>query len=176
MVDSYFDRKFMLMASKIQSEINALGMGAPVHENKNDDNYLTYFDQFIKDEGLKKSCRELFANSHYAQAVEQAFKCLNNAVKEKSLTALDGDSLMRKSFSPDNPILKLNQLKTQSDKDEQRGYMDLYAGSITGIRNPRAHEHRLEDNPQSALEMIVIANHLLGKLTKAKRVHRKRVK
>ena len=31
---------------------------------------------------------------------------------------------------------------------------------MTGIRNPSAHESQLVDTPESALEMIVLANHL----------------
>ena len=31
---------------------------------------------------------------------------------------------------------------------------------MTGIRNPRAHESQPVDTPESALEMIVLANHL----------------
>ena len=74
---------------------------------------------------------------------------------------------MRKAFSADDPTLRLNKLQSQSDKDEQRGYMELYAGSMMGIRNPRAHEHELEDSPEEALEMLIFANHLMRKLRSA---------
>lgn len=39
--------------------------------------------------------------------------------------------------------------------------------AMTGIRNPRAHESQLVDTPESALEMIVLANHLMRKLDRA---------
>ena len=55
-------------------------------------------------------------------------------------------------------------------KDEQRGYMDIFAGSMTGIRNPRAHEHDLADEPEVALELLVLANHLMRKLDAATRI------
>ena len=71
---------------------------------------------------------------------------------------------MQRAFSPHNPLLKLSNLQTPSEQDEQRGYMDIYAGAMTGIRNPRAHEFQLVDTPESALEMIVLANHLMRKL------------
>ena len=41
--------------------------------------------------------------------------------------------------------------------------------AMTGIRNPRAHESQLADTPESALEMIVLANHLMRKLDGAER-------
>ena len=67
------------------------------------------------------------------------------------------------------PRLCLNDLKTRSEKDEQRGYMDLYAGAMTGIRNPRAHEYQLVDQPETAVELLALANHLMRKLETAKR-------
>ena len=91
-----------------------------------------------------------------------AFKFVNNMVKEKSgVGDKDGADLMWKVFSDNSPGLMLNPLQSQSDKDEQKGYMHIYAGVMMGIRNPRAHEHETLDSPQDALERLVLANHLI---------------
>ena len=109
--------------------------------------------------------RKLFADGHYARAVEEAFKYLNNAVKKKSgLTKKDGADLMRGAFSANSPVLKLNKFLSDTEKSEQRGYMEIFAGTMTGIRNPRAHDHELDDQPEAALEMLALANHLIRKL------------
>ncbi len=130
--------------------------------------HVDRFDLLIEDMKLRSASRQLFSDGHYARAVEEAFKCLDNTVKMKSgIDAKTGAALMHDAFSAKNPTLKLNKLQSQSDKDEQRGYMDLYAGSMTGIRNPRAHEHELEDSPEEALEMLIFANHLMRKLRSA---------
>lgn len=71
---------------------------------------------------------------------------------------------MREAFSANSPTLKLNKFVSASEKDEQRGYMDIFAGTMIGIRNPRAHEHELDDEPEVALEILVLANHLMRKL------------
>ena len=68
---------------------------------------------------------------------------------------------MNKAFSPNNPILKLNECKTTSEKDEQTGFMQIYSGCMTGIRNPRAHETDWEDTKEHALELLVFANYLM---------------
>lgn len=48
-------------------------------------------------------------SGHYADAVEGAFKELNNAVKarvrQRLNNELDGQKLMQRVFSPDNPVL-----------------------------------------------------------------------
>ena len=74
---------------------------------------------------------------------------------------------MRTAFSANSPVLILNAFESASDRDEQQGYMDIFAGSMTGIRNPRAHQHDLMDKPEVALELLVLANHLKRKLDEA---------
>ena len=126
---------------------------------------LVLFDQLVNEPALVSSSRKLFADGHYTKAVEEAFKRLKNEVKTLSgLMDAEGVGLMQSALSPKKPLLKLNKLKSTSEKDEQRGYMDLFSGAMTAIRNPRAHEHDIEDEPRVALELLIFANHLMGKL------------
>jgi uncharacterized protein (TIGR02391 family) len=114
---------------------------------------------------LKKGCLKLFQDGHNALAVETAFKLINNYVKSKSgLNSLDGLTLMQNALSLSNPRIKFNKLETTSEKDEQLGYMNILSGCITGIRNPRAHEHELEDNERTTFELLILADHLMQKL------------
>ena len=158
------------VAKSLQQTANTHGMGRP-SEILRQSGYPTPFERFdsgVTDVALRNASRQLFSDGHYARAVEEAFKCLNNEVKAISgIDDRDGANLMRKAFSANDPTLMLNELQSLSEQDEQKGYMDLYAGSMTGIRNPRAHEHELEDSPEEALEMLIFANHLMRKLRSA---------
>jgi hypothetical protein len=40
---------------------------------------------------------------------------------------------------------------------------------MTGIRNPRAHEHNYLDEPHAALELLALANHLFRLVMQATR-------
>ena len=129
---------------------------------------LSAFDKLITDGGLRKTCRKLFVDGHFMLAVEQAFKHVNKQVRMKSgLAGPDGADLMRKAFSANSPVLFLNAFQSDSDESEQRGYMDIFAGSMTGVRGPRAHEPDYIDSPETALELLVLANHLMRKLGSA---------
>ena len=117
---------------------------------------------------LRKKTEKLFRDGHHARAVEEAFKLIDNLVKKKASlenTDLTGAKLMQNVFSANNPILKLNEGKSASEKDEQLGYMQILAGCMTGIRNPRAHETDWEDTEERALLLLAFANHLIDRIS-----------
>jgi uncharacterized protein (TIGR02391 family) len=161
------------IARQLQHEIDKLGFGLPTSAKSiipKPEDFVELYDIFVKSQILRDATRKLFKDKHYARAVEEAYKCLNNVVKDKSGLSKDGQDLMNQTFSEKNPVLKLNDLKTDSHRDEQLGYMLIFGGCMTGIRNPRAHEHKKVDSPEAALEMLVWANHLMRMVDKAKRV------
>jgi uncharacterized protein (TIGR02391 family) len=104
----------------------------------------------------------LFKNGHYANSIEDAVKALCQLIRDRTGLQTDGISLMQTVFSVKNPLLIFNQLKDESDKNEQKGFMDWYTGTISALRNPRAHK-LISDTPEMALEFIAFIS-LLAKL------------
>jgi len=125
-------------------------------------------DLAVTDTGLREATRRLYVDRHYAKAVEEGFKYINKQVRRRTRLIADGTALMRTAFSPNQPYLRLNEQRTQSEKDQQQGYMDIFAGTMMGIRNPRAHEQGFVDSQQQALELLTLANHLIGVVASAK--------
>jgi uncharacterized protein (TIGR02391 family) len=111
---------------------------------------------------IERAAGALYRDGHYANSIEDAVKALNGVVRLRSDLELDGTALMERAFSPTNPVLKFNDLQTPSDKDEQKGFMMLFSGSVAGLRNPRAHA-LIRDDPERALEFIAFVS-LLAKL------------
>ena len=174
-VDSEASRKWLGLGATLQGAADDIGVGrpqkAPVSTSREPRSLLEQFDDFVTNRPLRSASRKLYLDGHFARAVEEAFKCLNNEVRAKAgLISEDGATLMRKAFSPKSPTLGLNSLTTQNDRSEQEGYMNLFVGVMVGIRNPRAHDHQLQDDPDVALEMIVFANHLMRKLDSSAKV------
>jgi uncharacterized protein (TIGR02391 family) len=117
---------------------------------------------------IARAASDLYRDGHYANAVEASVKALNGLVRLRSELELDGMSLMEKAFSPNNPILKVNDLSDQSDRDEQKGFMMMFSGAVSGLRNPRAHGF-IHDDPERALEFIAFVSLLAKLLDEAKR-------
>jgi len=109
--------------------------------------------------------RKLFENGHYDQAVFEAFKALNATVKGRfPELGLDGKALMARVFNAKNPLVHLTPCKTQSQTDEQEGFMLLFMGAMQGIRNPQAHEVGASTDANRAFEYLSLASLLLRRL------------
>ena len=100
-------------------------------------------------------------DGYYADAVEAACKTLNsrvrNIVLDQTGEELDGAKLMRRAFSKDNPIIKITHLDNRSGHDTQQGYMDIFAGVMTGIRNPKAHDNETITKEDAYRKLIMIS-------------------
>jgi len=133
---------------------------------------------------VRKASEQLFKDGYYAQAVFETYKAVNNYVKRKSRKRqLDGKDLMSKVFSFDynrqtdqitrKPLLQLNKLRNQSDRDEQEGFMHLFMGSMQGIRNPKAHDEIVQKDPFRTLEYLAFASLLAKRVDEAKRTRQR---
>lgn len=117
---------------------------------------------------IKSAVGQLFADGHYSNAIEDACKVLDGCVRLRSGKCdLSGTDLMTTVFSPKNPILRFNDLASESDRSEQQGLMHLYAGAMLAFRNPRAHE-LIKDDAEYALEAISFLRMLAKTLDRAK--------
>ena len=115
-------------------------------------------------------------DGHHARAVEEAYKLLDNQIKKKAGlqdSNLTGAHLMQSVFSPKKPLLRLNEGSSTSEQDEQSGYMQIFAGCMTGIRNPRAHDSDWEDTEDRALQLLIFANHLIERAQMAQVIENK---
>ena len=142
-----------------------------------DKNVLKQKSNFLKeninDVDLRKVVSKLFNDGHHARAVEEAFKYIDNLVKETAKPedkGLTGVKLMSKVFNPTSPLLRINSGSTQSETDEQNGYMQILSGCMIGIRNPRAHEHDWEDTEKRALQLLIFADHLVSRIKGSEKV------
>lgn len=111
-----------------------------------------------------KRVRELFDNTHYAEATFEAFKFIDKQVSLKANINKSGEALMMEAFKEDAPKIRVSTFSGTSGIDEQRGYRFLFAGALVGIRNPRGHEHSVIDSPEVCLAHLAFASMLLRKI------------
>ncbi len=158
-----FQHNVLLAAQQIDHDLKNAGFTTNIPIICQIENHCVY-DEVITNRSLRRKTEKLFKDGHHARAVEEAFKLLDNLVKKKAElqnTDITGAQLMQRVFSPNKPKLRLNGGVTSSEQNEQSGYMQIFAGCMTGIRNPRAHDSDWEDTEERALQLLILANHLI---------------
>jgi len=80
-----------------------------------------------------------FRADQFADAVESALKVVAQKVRARTNLGLDGSELMHRAFAPKNPYLTFDDPIPSTRDSMQLGYMEIFAGAMTGIRNPKAH-------------------------------------
>ncbi len=102
---------------------------------------------------------QAFMRGEYDVAVFLATKAVEVAVREASGHAANivGVDLMRRAFQPQSGILT----DTSSTAAEQEARSALFAGAIGYYKNPQSHRDVNLDDPSEAIEIIMLANHLL---------------
>ena len=111
---------------------------------------------------IRKVSEDLFKNGHYRNAILDSFIEIENMTRKKSGIQETPSKLFAKVFNPTNPILRLNMMQDQTDRDEQEGFMQIFIGASKGIRNPKAHDTLIQKDPYRTLEYLCLAS-LLAK-------------
>ncbi len=108
-----------------------------------------------------------FETNHFADSVEAAFKEINNIlkvmVKQKTSQEYDGADLMNRAFSLQNPIIVLDDLSSETGENIQKGYMQIFSGAMTGIRNPKTHAN-IKIDSKRAIHFLFLASLLMSKI------------
>lgn len=123
-------------------------------------------------EVLKYCTAELVANDAF-HAIFEACKGIFERIRTMSGSTLDGSRLIESVFGGTMPILALNTLQTQTERDEQSGLMSLLKGCASACRNPIAHEPRVlwAGSDEDALDSLVLVSLLHKKLDRCVRTH-----
>ncbi len=116
---------------------------------------------------LPPSVRNLFDDGHYAQSTFEAYKFLDKEVQRHSGSTESGFKLMMQAFAVETPLVRLTPISNTSEKDEQKGFQFLFAGSVLAIRDPRGHEYNVVDSPDKCLDHLNLASMLLRRLEEA---------
>jgi uncharacterized protein (TIGR02391 family) len=89
---------------------------------------------------------EIIANNNF-HAVLEAMKSIASRIRSLSNLTSDGANLVKDAFGlgqTDSPLLAINPLDTETLRGEQRGFVNMLVGLFGMVRNPVAHEPKIE--------------------------------
>src|SRR5579872_5201013 len=99
-----------------------------------------------------------FMRGEFDVAAFQAMKAVEVAVREASglPDGLIGTKLMQEAFRDNGPLADMS-----AETGERQGRMQLFIGAIGSYKNPHSHRDVDLNDPAEAVEIILLANHLL---------------
>jgi uncharacterized protein (TIGR02391 family) len=122
-----------------------------------------------------RACRAEFLQDNYFHAVLEATKSVAEKIRTRAGLLSDGARLVDDALALSNghPRLALNSLRTDSERSEHLGTMNLLKGMFSAFRNPTAHEPKANWNvsEEDALDLLSLASLLHRRLDRAVRVH-----
>jgi uncharacterized protein (TIGR02391 family) len=118
---------------------------------------------------LLKYCNEELLHDNYFHAVLESVKGIASIIREKTGLTNDGANLVNEAFGGDNPKLKINGFSTETEKSEQRGFVNLLIGLFGTFRNPTAHAAKIEWNleEQDALDIFSMVSYCIRRIVEA---------
>lgn len=118
---------------------------------------------------LLKFCKAELLEDNYFHAVLEATKSIASMIRAKTGLTSDGAALVEAAFSGSSPMLKINPFETESEKSEQKGFVNLTKGLFGTFRNTTAHAARYEWNlpEEDAVDLFTLASYVLRRIEKS---------
>jgi len=110
---------------------------------------------------------ERYLDDHLNVAIFEAFKAVNNRVKQMTQLDLDGSALMDQCLGSSNPRIVFADPSTQTGRDVQQGLHFMFKGAVKGIRNLNAHEQFTVLDEEEGFEELAFASMLMRRLDTA---------
>ncbi|MDQ7794548.1 MAG: TIGR02391 family protein [bacterium] len=121
-----------------------------------------------------KFCRAELLQDNYFHAVFEAAKSVAQKIREKSELDGDGSQLVDSAFAfgaSEYPLLAFNPLRSETERGEHRGLMNLLKGLFGTFRNTLAHAPKISwpMGEQDALDILSLCSLLHRRLDQAVR-------
>ena len=114
-----------------------------------------------------ETSKEAFVNKLYTEAVRSAFieieNILNKIYRQETQSEAHGQHLMRLLFKIENPLFIFNNLENETQRNDQEGYCNIFAGAMQAIRNDKAHSNDPITKEQ-AIKKLMLASLLFEKI------------
>jgi uncharacterized protein (TIGR02391 family) len=115
-----------------------------------------------------KYCNAELVVENYFHSVFEATKSIAERIREKTGLIIDGVILIDCAFSTTNPLLKINNLTTDTERSEHLGLANIIKGLFGIIRNPTAHEPKIKFiiDEEEAIDLLTAVSYVHKRLDK----------
>jgi len=118
---------------------------------------------------LIEYCNAELLSDNYFHAVLESVKGVASIIRKRTGLTNDGADLVRDAFTGNDPKIKINNFKLETEISEQKGFGNLLIGIFGTFRNPTAHAAKIEWNmeEQDALDIFGIVSYAIRRIEEA---------
>ena len=133
----------------------------------------------LRDRGVHEDvlsfCKAELLQENYFHAVLEAMKSVASKIRSLSGLTSDGAELVTQAFAlgkTGQPLLAINPLRTDTERGEQKGFVNLLVGLFGVFRNPPAHAEKIywPIGEQDALDILGLVSLVHRKLDTTRRL------
>jgi uncharacterized protein (TIGR02391 family) len=124
----------------------------------------------LLDPTVRAAAARHFHAGDFRNAVLDAVTAVFDKIRERTGLDLDGDRLINQTLSVGAPVLVLSDVDTESGRNDQSGFADIFRGFYRGVRNPQAHTLLHDLDAEKASQYLVLASILMRRITEAQLV------
>lgn len=135
----------------------------------NVNNSTTDFSFLLHPEIIKHALTK-YHDGHLRNAVLDSMTAVFDFIRSRTNLDDDGDRLIGRVFSLEDPMLVLSEIDTESGRNDQKGFIQIFKGAYQGIRNPKAHRLENDLSPLKAAQYMIFASMLIRRIEDAKLV------
>lgn len=116
-------------------------------------------DEMLRRKGhgeIFKYCTAELVSDDCFGAVFEAVKGMGERIRQMTGLDEDGQRLVQQAFDVARPMIAFNTLRSDTERNEQRGLANLMTGVFAAFRNPEAHEPKLlwHVSEEDALDLL----------------------
>ena len=126
-----------ILASKGAEEARAIGFEALLHP------------------AIISSSLGQYRNGHLRDAVLNGVIAVFDLIRDRTGLDLDGKELVGQAFGRDRGRLVFSEIKTETGRNDQKGFLQIYEGIYTEVRNVKAHSLNHDLNEQKTIQYLV---------------------
>lgn len=105
-----------------------------------------------------------FRAGRYRDAVVNSVIAVFDLIRERTKLDKDGNDLVGRAFSLEDPHIIVASLDTESGRNQQKGLMQLLTGAYQGLRSPAAHSLRMPVTQQDAARQLILSSFLAARV------------
>ena len=115
---------------------------------------------------LLRFCRAELVADNYFHAVLEGSKSIAETIRNITGLTSDGATLIDEALGGDDPRIKVNKFKTDTELSEQRGFVNLTKGLFGTFRNPTGHAPRIvwPMPEEDALDLFTLGSYILRRI------------